>query len=558
MNSIMALLRPPSASNNPQRQTSEAQRSQTIDPFPGYKNIREIVPGSFVGTRTGTDEMVVLRRIPDPDVSDKQNQFRTNLERACEFRDENIVLNYTRGATIDGRPFLARKHVNGVPIDVYNRGEAFGLKAPPALTDVVKSFVRVCRAVYRAHSKGVLHGNIRPSNILTNYDGSPHLMDFGFHLKPGSKVQDDVAALGRLLFDLLRDRPSAPDSALTAIAIRATSKDKGQVYNSASALADDLESYLTAKPVNIKEAGLWQIFRNRIDRHVTCPERVAATGIICGLIVGLYFAFGYSPHSVVDLAMGQQGGSLIGNFFLRVWGLVAFVAALGVGFAAERLGKARTPHGTICCGVVAGLVAGIVAWVTGAGGAIAAMTNCSALVNGLQSNLSTDSLPKMAQSLAESTASASFVAGWLSALVPIVLGTGFGVLGAWASRFISLNFAHNAEMALTYIELSIPGQLALAFMAWLSMGWAAGAIPFAAIWYAPMAFIAWGCLAVLAIQHGFPAYTRAVCYLAGLVGVASLAGGWAWWAACPVYLVAIGLVIYYIQSPSDVRRNVFA
>lgn len=554
----MALLRPPSASTDPQRRPSEAERSQSVDPFPGYKNLREIVPGTFVGTRTGTDEMVVLRRIPDPDVSDKQNQFRTNLERACEFRDENIVPNYTRGATIDGRPFLAREHVNGVPIDVYNRGEAFGLKTPPALTDVVKSFVRVCRAVYRAHSKGILHGNIRPSNILTNYDGSPHLMDFGFHLKPGSKVQDDVAALGRLLFDLLRDRPSAPDSALTAIAIRATSKDKGQVYNSASALADDLESYLTATPLTIKEAPLWQIGRDRLDRHVTFPERVGAIGLACGLIVGLHFAVAYSPRTITNVLTGQSSSSLIGGFLVTVWGLAAIAAALGIGFAAERIGKPRTPIGTICCGVGAGLVAGIVAWATGVGGAIAAMTNCSALVNGFQSNPTADSIPTMAQALAAYTSSASFVTGWLSALVPITLGAGFGLFGAWASRYINLNYGHNAEMALTYIELSIPGQLALVFMAWLSMGWAAGAIPFAAIWYAPMAWAALGCLAVLAIQHGIPAHTRATCYLAGLAGVANLAGYLPWWVACPVYLAAIAMIGYCVLSPSYVRRNVFA
>jgi serine/threonine protein kinase len=80
------------------------------------------------------------------------------------------------GATETGRPYFVMELVQGVSITEYCDKNSLSTKDRLAL------FLQVCHAVQHAHQRGVIHRDVKPSNVMvTHHDGKPvpKVIDFG-------------------------------------------------------------------------------------------------------------------------------------------------------------------------------------------------------------------------------------------------------------------------------------------------------------------------------------------------------------------------------------------
>lgn len=114
-------------------------------------------------------------------------RMRRERDILASLEHPNIARLYDAGMTEEGRPYLALEYVEGKPIDVFCRERRLSVQ------DRLKLFLQVAKAVSHAHSRLVVHRDLKPNNILVMHNGDVRLLDFGI----AKLLSDDEASAGK-------------------------------------------------------------------------------------------------------------------------------------------------------------------------------------------------------------------------------------------------------------------------------------------------------------------------------------------------------------------------
>ena len=175
--------------------------SQTADRFDlGAELGRGAMGVVVLAADRDLDRTVAIKQLP-PELTGSIGHVQAFIEEARltgSLDHPNIVPVYELGQRPDGQPFFAMRRLRGRPLGAILRllrqgdVEASGTWRRTRLLTV---FLQLCGAVEFAHSRGVVHRDLKPDNVVVGGFGDVQLLDWGI----ASRVEDvDAPATGDL------------------------------------------------------------------------------------------------------------------------------------------------------------------------------------------------------------------------------------------------------------------------------------------------------------------------------------------------------------------------
>lgn len=276
---------------------------------------------------------VAVKFLLDSDI-DAIKRFYREAQSAAKLNHPYIAQVFEIGVE-GGRHFLVMEYIQGTTLDKLIRGR----KTP--LNTLVKYIRDAALGLNHAHRHGIVHRDVKPSNIMVTPQGRVYVMDFGLakavksdtritqtgmvvgtpsYMAPEQAEGDvkavdrhaDIWSLGATLYEAITSRPpftgkSAMDTLLRvvkedpvlpsklapgvpkeleAIVLKCLEKRPSDRYPSAKHLADDLGRFLNDQPLSISTTTGLHRFLRKVRRNA---RLLAAAG--AGLVVLLTATF---------------------------------------------------------------------------------------------------------------------------------------------------------------------------------------------------------------------------------------------------------------------------
>jgi eukaryotic-like serine/threonine-protein kinase len=181
------------------------------------------------------------------------DRLRTEARTLAALEHPGIVPVHDVGQLPDGRVYSVMTLVRGERLD------ACAPRLP--LPDRLRLFDRICDTVSFAHARGIVHGDLKPANVMIGAFGQVLVLDWGGggtegymapeQLAGAADARSDVYALGAILRDLIGPTNSPrPPKPLTSIVLRAMGSDPGLRYATPGELAADVRRFLDGAAVS--------------------------------------------------------------------------------------------------------------------------------------------------------------------------------------------------------------------------------------------------------------------------------------------------------------------
>jgi serine/threonine-protein kinase len=266
-----------------------------------YRLVSELARGGM-GVVYEADDLELQRRVAIKVLAtelgsrDAAERMRAEARVIAQLEHPGIVPLHDAGTLPDGRVFYVMKLVRGRTLEE--------LTGADGGAHTLRIFLRVCEAVAFAHARGVIHCDLKPSNVMFGEFGEVLVMDWGVAksaAEPARAIAGtrgfmppeqergepldataDVFALGAMLRAIAL--PPIPRR-LGAIVAKATATQPSARYASANELAADVTRFLDGEPVTAHRESLAERLGRWLERNRALVAVVLAYLVMRALVL---------------------------------------------------------------------------------------------------------------------------------------------------------------------------------------------------------------------------------------------------------------------------------
>ena len=272
----------------------------------------------------------------------REAAFRREAALTAGLEHPSIPPIYDVGRS-DGMPAFAMKRLDGRSL------EAVVQSGSLTLVDLMGILVRVAEAVGYAHSRGVVHRDLSPHNILIGDYGAVYVLDWGLAVLVGTNDgvragtpawmapeqfsaapvtrSMDVFGLGALAFFAITGRSPRPDGeapfqldltplddrhvprGIAALVRRCLTTDPAGRYQDANAVAEDLRRWFTDGVTLAQEATRWELAWLHLRRSPRARAIITVTLVALVIAGGAWWMIASRSRSEAEARLAQIAAS---------------------------------------------------------------------------------------------------------------------------------------------------------------------------------------------------------------------------------------------------------
>ncbi len=339
--------------------TSDAN---TITRLGHFELVERLGMGAFGAVWKARDAQlgrIVAVKIPRRGALDavEKEKFLREARSMAQLRHPNIVPVHEVGRENE-LLYIVSDFIRGAPLSVKIADSRLSIR------EAAEMLAKIARALHHAHERGIIHRDLKPQNIMLDESDEPYVTDFGLAKREAGEITmtldgdvlgtpaymspeqargeshqvdrtSDVFSMGVILFQLLtgelpfrgtahlliqkviHEDPPSPRRLdhriprdLETICLKCLEKDPRQRYSTADLVGEDLERYLSGRPIHSRprsriHRGLRWAYKNRA---ITVLAATVALSLLVGSVSSTWLAirFRNSERVATQSAAGKQ------------------------------------------------------------------------------------------------------------------------------------------------------------------------------------------------------------------------------------------------------------
>jgi eukaryotic-like serine/threonine-protein kinase len=354
--------------------------------FGDYELLDEIARGGmgvvYKARQISLNRLVALKMVLAGPLAGNEamKRFYLEAEAAAKLQHPNIVAIHEVGRH-DGLPYFSMDYIEGSNLESMVREHPL----PP---QQAAHYVRtIAETIHYAHQCGILHRDLKPSNVIIDRQDQPRITDFGLvkwlagdsNLTATDQVlgtptfmppeqaaakhsligpPSDVYSMGAILYDLLtgrppfrsattmdtlrqvlEDEPAAPrllnpevPRDLETICLKCLQKEPHRRYATAALLAEDLQRFLSGKPIAARPIGRLERTWRWCRRQPVLASLTASVILLIVLVITGSLTAAWALNRQLQRAEQAEADAVD-----KLWG--SYLAQAQVGRVSGRIGQ---------------------------------------------------------------------------------------------------------------------------------------------------------------------------------------------------------------------------